>query len=64
MSLGLQLVREERVLGPYHREQEESSQGGLHDPGHDTSQPGRRLRPGLLASQSEQPLVSPKVSAG
>lgn len=61
MSLGLQLVTEGKFLGPYHRQQKESSQGGLHDAGHDSSQPGRRLRPALPASHSEQPLVSPKV---
>ena len=60
MSLGLQLVMEGRVLGPYHRQQQEGSQGGLYDAGHDVSQPRRRLRPLLPASHSQQLLLSPR----
>lgn len=69
MSLGLWLVMAvggeagagvARVLGPYHRQQEESSQGGLRDAGHDAPQPGRLLRPVQPASHSQPPLLNPR----
>lgn len=53
-------TRSARVLGPYHRQQEESSQGGLRDAGHDVSQPARRLRPVPPASHSQPPLLNPR----
>lgn len=42
-SGGLRAVEEGTVLGPYHRQQQES-QGGRHDAGHDASQPAGRPR--------------------
>lgn len=60
VSLGLQLVVEGRVLGPYHRQQEESSQGGLHDAGHDASQPRRKAQARATRLSLEQPLLSPR----
>lgn len=62
MSLGLQLVMEGRVLGPYHRQQEESSQGGLHDAGHDASQPRRKAQAGATRLSLRAAAAQPQVS--
>lgn len=62
VSLGLQLVMEGRVLGPYHRQQEESSQGGLHDAGHDASQPRRKAQAGATRLSLRAAAAQPQVS--